>query len=261
VRIVIPARLASSRLPGKLLADIAGKTLLERVYECAVRSEATEVIIAADDERIIEVARRFAPHTCLTSRTHKSGTERIGEVVERLNFKDDEIIINLQGDEPLMPAALVNKVGDALAQDAQAVMATAVHALNDYETFVNPNVVKVVRDARGRAIYFSRAPVPWPRDHSKEQLISGTARLAAWRHIGLYAYRAGFVRRYREWARSPIEDIEQLEQLRVLWHGAAIAVCEAEDMPLPGVDTAADLERVRRYFEARAGEGKCNGIA
>lgn len=261
MRIVIPARLASSRLPGKLLADVAGKTLLERVYECAIQSSASQVIIAADDERILEVARRFAPDTCLTARTHASGTERIGEVVERLGLADDEIVVNLQGDEPLMPPALLDRVAETLVADPHAVMATAVHALDDYESFVDPAVVKVVRDASGRALYFSRAPVPWPRDHSRADLASGRVALAAWRHVGLYAYRAGFVRRYRDWAPSPLEHIEQLEQLRVLWHGAAIAVCETAEMPLPGVDTPADLERVRNYFASRPPEGKRDGHA
>ncbi len=249
MKIIIPARYGSSRLPGKALADVAGKTLLERVHECAQRSEAGEVIIATDDERIRRTAEGFMARVCMTSQQHASGTERIAEVVERLRLPDEEIVLNLQGDEPLMPPKLLDLVAKTLREDAGAVMATAACVIDSYESFIDPNIVKVVRDARGRALYFSRAPVPWPRNRRPADQQPAPDGFGL-RHIGLYAYRAGFIRRYARWDPSPLEAIEMLEQLRILWHGDEIAVCETDSPPPPGVDTAADLERVRRHFES-----------
>lgn len=254
MKIIIPARYASSRLPGKALADVAGKTLLERVYECALESRAGEIVIATDDSRIRAAAERFGAAVCTTSPEHASGTERIAEAVERLQLSDDEIVINLQGDEPLMPPSLLGQVARTLAADEDAAAATAAAPIEDRESFLSPDVVKVVLDARGRALYFSRAPIPWPARHGLEDLASGAP--PALRHIGLYAYRAGFIRRYAQWDPAPVERIEVLEQLRILWHGGVIAVCKTDTAPPRGVDTPDDLDRVRHHFESMMGTGR-----
>lgn len=244
--IVIPARYASTRLPGKPLADIAGKSLIERVHECACAAGARAVVIATDDERIRAAAEGFGARVCMTAAEHRSGTERLAEVIEKLGVGASEIVVNLQGDEPLMPPALIKQVADTLAAHDDAVVATACHAIDDRAEFTNPNVVKVAFDAKGYALYFSRAPIPWPREimAGKEQ-----GRPVAYRHIGLYAYRAGFVRQYAAWPSCQLEEAEQLEQLRVLWHGERIAVCETKELPGPGVDTPDDLERVCKLFK------------
>lgn len=245
MHIVIPARYASSRLPGKPLLDVAGKPLIERVYERARASGAASVTIATDDERIRAAAEGFGARVVMTSASHRSGTERIGEVLAHLGIGSGEIVVNLQGDEPLMPPALLRQVAQALESDPEAVVATACHRLHHVDEFNNPNVVKVVRDARGRALYFSRAPIPFPRD--------GEGPAEAFRHIGLYAYRAGFVARYCGWSPCPLESIEQLEQLRVLWHGETISVVETTELPEAGVDTPEDLERVRKAYGNQRG--------
>lgn len=242
MHVIIPARYASTRLPGKALLDVAGKPLVQHVYERALESGAQTVTIATDDERIRDAAKRFAAAVCMTSSAHTSGTDRIGEAIAKLGLGANEIVVNLQGDEPLMPSGLIRQVALALARHPAAAIATASHAIHDAETLNNPNVVKVVCDAEGYALYFSRAPVPWPGRGR-----AGTPE--AQRHIGLYAYRAEFVTRFCAWPPSPLEQIEQLEQLRVLWHGARIVVLEAVEAPGPGVDTLADLERVRLHFE------------
>lgn len=241
MHIIIPARYGSTRLPGKPLLDIAGKSLIERVYERARESGAVSITIATDDERIRAAAESFGAPVVMTDAEHRSGTERLGEAIERLGLGPDEIVVNLQGDEPLMPPALLRQVAQALAEDPDAAVATACHRLRDAGDFRNPNVVKVVRDARGRALYFSRAPIPFPRDPGRA--------VDAFRHIGLYAYRAGFVARYCAWPPCPLESIEQLEQLRVLWHGERIVVVEVQEAPRSGVDAPEDLKRVRRIFE------------
>ncbi len=248
--IVIPARYASTRLPGKPLADVAGKTLIERVYDCAKEAGAERIIIATDDERIAEAAKKFRAQTCLTSASHVSGTDRLAEVIQRLGIPDSTIVVNLQGDEPLMPPSLIREVADSLASHTDAVVATACYPMTDPYEFGNPNVVKVVMDESGYALYFSRAPIPWPR----ERMAAGTSDkpIDAYRHIGLYAYRAGFVKEYAAWPLCPPEQAEQLEQLRVLWHGRRIAVHVSEELPGPGVDTPEDLERVRQLFSAPA---------
>ncbi len=246
MHIIIPARYASTRLPGKPLADIAGKPLIQRVYECAVKTGAATVVIATDDERIRAAAEKFGARVCMTAPTHRSGTDRLAEVIRKLAIGEEQIVVNLQGDEPQMPPALIRDVAQKLEAHRDAVVATACHAIHDRDTFVNPNVVKVVCDANGYALYFSRAAIPWPRE-----AMAGSSRgFLAYRHIGLYAYRAGFVRRYAAWTACPPEEAEQLEQLRVLWHGERIIVHEARELPEAGVDTPEDLERVRRYFEA-----------
>lgn len=241
MHVIIPARYGSTRLPGKPLVDLAGKPMIRHVYERAVESGVGEVVIATDDERIRAAAEAFGARVCMTAASHRSGTERLAEAIAQLGLGEEEIVINLQGDEPFMPPSLIRQVAETLAAHPDAAMATACCVIASEEEFRNPNVVKVVCDVRGYALYFSRAPIPYPRD-------PGRALPAALRHIGLYAYRAGFVERYLAWPPCPLEEIEQLEQLRVLWHGERIAVCEARAFPALSVDTAEDLERARKYL-------------
>ena len=248
MHIIIPARYASTRLSGKPLLDVAGKPLIQRVYDCAVSSGAAAITIATDDERIRAAAEKFGARVCMTSAAHRSGTDRLAEVIEKFSIADNEIVVNLQGDEPLMPANLIRELADTLKQHTDAMVATACHRIQDRATLLNPNVVKVVRDAKNYALYFSRAPIPWPRD---DMAGAQTAPIEAQHHIGLYAYRAGFVRRYAAWPPCPPEVAEQLEQLRVLWHGERIIVHEVPAMPQAGVDTPEDLARVRRIFQNR----------
>jgi 3-deoxy-manno-octulosonate cytidylyltransferase (CMP-KDO synthetase) len=251
MHVIIPARFGSTRLPGKPLLRVADKPLIQHVYECAQASGAARITIATDDARIGDAASSFGAEVCLTATTHRSGTERIAEVVKKLTVPDATIVVNLQGDEPLMPPALIKAVADALAAQPQAAVATAMHRLTDQVMLSNPNVVKVVCDRNGFALYFSRAPIPWHARAGEHPAGPWTA----FRHIGLYAYRAGFVRRYASWPRCPLEEIERLEQLRVLWYGERIVVWEAKEAPAAGVDTAEDLERVREILETVKGEG------
>ncbi|BBP03714.1 3-deoxy-manno-octulosonate cytidylyltransferase [Sulfuriferula plumbiphila] len=244
---VIPARYASTRLPAKPLADIAGKPMVVRVAERAAQSGASAVWVAADDARIIAAVEEHGHQALLTSAHHASGTDRLAEVVDKLELDDDAIVANVQGDEPLIDPALIHAVARELQLHPEAVMATACHAIHDYTTLTNPNVVKVVMDIEGYALYFSRAPIPWPRDAfaAGQSLPEG---LPVFRHIGLYAYRAGFLRRYAGLTSAPIERFESLEQLRVLWHGYKISVA-VSGQPAPlGVDTAEDLAMVRRLW-------------
>lgn len=246
MHVIIPARYQSTRLPGKALSDICGKPLIQWVYELACRSRADHVLIATDDERIRTAAVGFGAQVCMTSNSHQSGTDRIAEVVRTLDIDDGELIVNLQGDEPLMPPGLINEVADTLLSHEQAVMATAAHPIRNESDYLDPNVVKVVMDTQGYALYFSRAAIPWHRD----AMSAGAApAIPGHRHVGLYVSRAGFVRTYTAWPPCPLEQAEALEQLRVLWHGERIAVCEARDEPGPGVDTPADLERVRTLMD------------
>lgn len=244
-RVIIPARFASARLPGKPLREIAGKTMLQHVYECAQRSEAEQVIIATDDERIHQAAESFDATVCMTSAEHRSGTERLAEVVESFSIPEHSVVVNLQGDEPLMPVACLNQVAHALEQHDTAVVSTLCTPLTDPDEFFDPHIVKVVRDRECFALYFSRAPIPWHRDEfdrSRHVLPGdGTAFL---RHIGLYAYRAGYIKEYLTQEHCALERAESLEQLRVMWHGGRIIVPEAVKTPGPGVDTEADLEKV-----------------
>ncbi|MCG3469712.1 3-deoxy-manno-octulosonate cytidylyltransferase [Xenorhabdus bovienii] len=243
--VIIPARFASTRLPGKPLADIHGKPMIVRVMERAIRSGANRVIVATDNQAVFDAVTAAGGEACMTSAHHHSGTERLAEVIDQYQFADDEIIVNVQGDEPLIPEQIIKQVADNLAE-SNAGMATLAVQIQDAEEAFNPNAVKVVMDAQGYALYFSRATIPWERDRfmrSKETVGDNFLR-----HIGLYAYRAGFIRRYVQWAPSPLESIEMLEQLRVLWYGEKILVAKALQAPGAGVDTPEDLEAVRKAF-------------
>jgi 3-deoxy-manno-octulosonate cytidylyltransferase (CMP-KDO synthetase) len=237
-RVVIPARYASSRFPGKPLADLRGRPMVVRVCERAVQSGASNVHVATDDERI-ERAVRDAGYSVLRTRPdHATGTDRIAEAARQLRLEDAETVVNLQGDEPLMEPALIGRVARALDEDREASMATACHPIEDPAAAANPNVVKVVLDAKGRALYFSRSQIPYPREAS-----------ARWfRHAGLYAYRVGFLLSFASLEPAPLEKAEALEQLRALWHGHRIAVVVSEREIAPGVDTPGDLEAVRTMF-------------
>lgn len=237
-KVVIPARYGSTRLPGKPLLPIAGKPMLAHVHAHALQSGADAVVIATDDSRIEDAARSFGAAVCMTAATHASGTDRIAEVVETLGWDDDDIVVNVQGDEPLLPPALIAQVAAGLAAHADAAVATLAYPLDDRQEWQDPNVVKVVLDRAGYALYFSRATVPYDRDGNT------AAADIALRHLGLYAYRSGFLRTYSELEPAPLEIIEKLEQLRVLWAGLKIHVGIAGERPGPGVDTAEDLERV-----------------
>ena len=253
--VLIPARLASTRLPDKPLADLAGRPMVVRVAERAAASGAAAVVVAADDARIEQACLAHGVRCVLTRPDHASGSDRLAEACELLGLAGDEIVINVQGDEPLIDPALVRRTAELLAERSDCVMSTAAHAIADTDELRNPNVVKVVLDRHGAALYFSRAPIPWWRDGSAAQ---GQAALASapqpLRHIGLYGYRAGFLRTFPQLEPAPIEHTEALEQLRVLWHGHRIAVHVASVAPGPGVDTPADLARVRALF-ARGGAG------
>ncbi|HXK55517.1 MAG: 3-deoxy-manno-octulosonate cytidylyltransferase [Gammaproteobacteria bacterium] len=247
-KVVIPARYASSRLPGKPLLEIAGKPMIRHVFERAADSGADQVIIATDDERIAAAARSFEAEICITASHHKSGTERIAEVVRKYAWNADTIVVNLQGDEPRMPAPLLKQVAQDMADYPAASVATLAVTIDTREQLFDSNVVKVVTDAAGYALYFSRAPVPWHRDeflHEKSGLPADSRFL---RHLGLYAYRAGFLEQYVGWPQPQLERAESLEQLRVLWHGHRIHVSEAVEEPGPGIDTWDDLRRVRQQF-------------
>lgn len=247
-RVLIPARYASTRLPGKPLLDIGGKPMLQRVYEQALASGAASVVIATDDVRIEAAARGFGAVVCMTAPEHGSGSERLAEAVASLGYSDDEIVVNLQGDEPLMPPALLRQVADNLAAHAHAAMATLCTRIHTAAELFDPHVVKVVMDREGMALYFSRAVVPWDRDAFAITTAELSAQALHYRHLGLYAYRVGFLKRYVTLEPCPLERMEALEQLRVLWHGAGIHVAEAAVALAPGVDTPDDLERVRRLI-------------
>ncbi|MCB1959721.1 MAG: 3-deoxy-manno-octulosonate cytidylyltransferase [Rhodocyclaceae bacterium] len=248
-KIVIPARYASSRLPGKPLADIGGQPMIVRVVERIADAGADEVWVATDHAGVADAVRAAGGQVVMTRADHPTGTDRLAEVVAARSWSDDTLVVNVQGDEPLIDPALVGGVAQALADDAQCAIATAAHTIDDVAELFNPNVVKVVTDAHQRALYFSRAPIPWARDafaHARDTLPAG---LPVMRHIGLYAYRAGFLRRYAGLAPSPLEHWEALEQLRALWHGERIRVLTVAHAPAAGVDTADDLARVRAVFD------------
>jgi len=246
-RVVIPARYASSRLPGKPLADIGGRPMVLHVLERALQAGAESVVVATDDVRVQQAVEAAGHQALMTSPDHQSGTERLVEVAETLGWPDDALVVNVQGDEPLIDPMLIREAARQLVLHDDAVMATLAHPIHDHADFINPNVVKVVSDEAGYALYFSRAPIPWPRDAFATQQPM-PRELGALRHIGLYAYRAGFLRTYASLASSPLERYEMLEQLRVLWHGHRISLGVTPIAPAPGVDTPEDLERVRALF-------------
>lgn len=239
---IIPARFASTRLPGKPIVDIHGKPMVVHVMERALESGADRVIVATDHPDVAAAVEAAGGEVCMTRADHHSGTERLAEVIEKYQFSDDTIIVNVQGDEPLIPPAIVRQVADNLAR-SQAGMATLAVPITDAEEAFNPNAVKVVTDKQGYALYFSRATIPWDRErYAQSREVAGDTLL---RHIGIYAYRAGFIRRYVTWNPCPLEQIELLEQLRVLWYGEKIHVDIAQAVPSVGVDTPEDLARVR----------------
>lgn len=244
---IVPARYASTRLPGKPLADIQGKPMVVHVMERARESGASRVIVATDHTDVARAIEQAGGEVCMTRPDHSSGTERLAEVIEHYRFADDEIVVNVQGDEPLIPPVIIRQVAENLA-GSLAGMATLAVPITDSEEVFNPNAVKVVTDAQGYALYFSRATIPWERDRfAQSREIIGNHFL---RHIGIYAYRAGFIRRYVGWAPSELEKIEMLEQLRVLWYGEKIHVAVAKEVPSVGVDTPEDLARVRAIMAA-----------
>ena len=255
--VVIPARFASTRLAAKALADIAGKPMIVRVAERATQSTASSVCIATDHVAIRDVVEAHGYTAIMTREDHVSGTDRIAEVAAQLGWSDEDIVVNVQGDEPLIEPAVIDQVARELNDAPDAAVSTACHAIRLVEDFLNPNVVKVVCDDKNYALYFSRAPIPYPRDtrdasNTRDIFANSKAELAleviAFRHIGIYGYRVGFLRQYGALTVSPLERIESLEQLRVLWHGFKIRVAKLKYAPEAGVDTAEDLERVRHRF-------------
>lgn len=247
--VIIPARFASTRLPGKPLLDIAGKPMVQHVYERAMDSEAERVLIATDDERIRDVAQGFGADVCMTSTLHQSGTDRLQEVVSTLSLAGDHIVVNVQGDEPLIPPAVINQVANNLASNNQAGISTLVESISDYATVMDPGAVKVTMDNQGNALYFSRAPIPWCRDHFAvhQTLPKG---VQYFRHVGIYAYRASFLNSFVTWPMGLLEDSEKLEQLRALENGIKIHAAQAVEAIPAGIDTAADLEHVRSLLKA-----------
>jgi len=246
--VVIPARYASTRFPGKPLADIAGRPMIQHVYERALLSEAERVIVATDDQRIADVATGFGAEVCMTRADHPSGTDRLQEVVHKLGFYADDIVVNVQGDEPLIPPRVINQVAHNLKAESGAGIATLSEPITDIESLLNPNVVKVVSDTRGMALYFSRAPIPWPRDAFAKDPTAMPSGYSWQRHIGIYAYRVKMLNEFVRWEPAPIEETECLEQLRAMWNGAKIHVDVADELPPAGVDTPEDLERLRALF-------------
>ena len=251
--VLIPARYGSTRFPGKPLADLAGKPMIVRVAERAQASGAQRVAVATDDERIAAVVRAHGCAVCMTRSDHPTGTDRLAEAAQQLGLADDETVVNVQGDEPLLAPDLIRRMASLLAEHPPAAIATACHTIHDPAEAFNPNVVKVVLDHAGYALYFSRATIPWARDEFAVDRSTIPRGLPLYRHYGLYAYRAGFLRAYPALAPAPIERFEALEQLRALWHGYRIVVAVTTGAPAPGVDTPEDLERVRALYARRAG--------
>ncbi len=250
-KVVIPARYGSSRLPGKPLLEIAGKPMFAHVHARALESEAEEVVVATDDARIEAAARAIGAEVVMTSPDHPSGTDRLQEVAKKKGWNDDTIVVNVQGDEPLIPPAVINQVAANLGASRLAGIATLAEPLADAAQLFNPNIVKLVRDVQGNALYFSRAPMPWARDiFAKDKSLLPASQLYL-RHLGIYAYRVAFLHAYVGWPPAEIEQLEALEQLRALYNGVKIHVdVAAVELP-PGVDTAEDLERVRALFAGR----------
>jgi 3-deoxy-manno-octulosonate cytidylyltransferase (CMP-KDO synthetase) len=247
-KVVIPARYASTRLPGKPLLTIAGKPMIAHVCQRALEADAEQIIVATDDERIFHAVSELGIKAVMTRPDHQSGTERIAEVAQLCGWADSEIIVNLQGDEPLIPPVIIREVAAALAGQQQAGIATLAAKIIDIEEIFNPNAVKVVLNKSGYALYFSRAPIPWERDAFSLSDRTPSGKLPYLRHIGLYAYRVDFLNRYCAWDASPLESVEALEQLRILWHGQEVLVKIVDQSPEGGVDTQEDLRRVERVL-------------
>lgn len=244
-KVVIPARYASTRLPGKPLLDIAGKPMIVHVCERAMEADAGQVVVATDDQRIFDTVAALGLQVVMTDPNHQSGTERIAEVAQVMDWRPDDIVVNLQGDEPLIPPQYIRDVAAALAGQTEAGIATLAAKIVEADEVFNPNAVKVVLDKHGYALYFSRAPIPWNRATFPEHhhnLEAGTQPYL--RHIGMYAYTVGFLNRYCSWQASPLESVESLEQLRILWHGEKVLVKIVDKTPEAGVDTEEDLWRV-----------------
>lgn len=242
--VVIPARYASTRLPGKPLVDIGGKPMIQWVYEQAGRSSARQVVIATDDERVATAARDFGAEPCMTRVDHESGTDRLAETAAALGLAGDAIVVNVQGDEPMVPPAIIDQVAANLAANPAAGIATLAVPITEASQFVDPNAVKVVCDNKGFALYFSRAPIPWPRDEMSPTE-AALPNAGAMRHLGIYAYRVSFLQQFVGWPQGALEGSEKLEQLRAMENGVRIHVAAALEEPAAGIDTAEDLARVR----------------
>jgi 3-deoxy-manno-octulosonate cytidylyltransferase (CMP-KDO synthetase) len=245
---IVPARLASTRLPNKPLADIGGVPMVVRVARQAQASGAQQVVVATDAMAVMHACSEHAVQAVMTSPDHATGTDRLAEVVEQLSLPDTTLVVNVQGDEPLIPSALIDATAQTLAAATHCAIATCAHAITGYEEIFNPNIVKVVTDRTGRALYFSRAPIPYGRDKFGERLALTAEDPPLLRHVGIYAYRAAFLRLFPTLPKAPIEQFENLEQLRALWHGFGIHIRVIPQAPPGGVDTPADLERVRQLL-------------
>lgn len=245
--VFIPARFASKRLPGKPLRDIAGKSLIERVYECALQSSARSVWVATDDRRIKTTVDAFGGNVCMTSPDLNSGTDRVAEAVAKLELPDERVVVNLQGDEPMVPGEALDQVVHCLTTHPEAKIATLCRTIKSQEEYQDPNVVKVVTDSAGYALYFSRSPIPYQAQHAEATQVVPPAR----HHVGIYAYRADYLKDFAARSACEIEETERLEQLRALWHGDAIAVCDLDIPTGFGIDTPDDLERAVDYFAKR----------
>jgi 3-deoxy-manno-octulosonate cytidylyltransferase (CMP-KDO synthetase) len=246
--VLIPARLASTRLPGKPLADLGGVPMVVRVAQQALQSGAMRAVVAADSAQIMDACKAWGIESILTRTDHPSGSDRLAEACELLGLDGDDIVVNVQGDEPLIDPSLIDAVARLLSERPAASMSTAAHVIGDLDDFRNPNVVKVVLDAQGLAMYFSRAPIAWWRDGFASGINTLPHALKPLRHVGIYGYRAGFLREFPRLSQAPVEVVEALEQLRALWHGHRIAVHVSQHVPGPGVDTPQDLDRVRKLF-------------
>jgi len=241
---IIPARYASTRLPGKPLLDICGQPMLQHVYQQAKKSSMDKIIIATDDQRIFDRMTELNCEVCMTSKEHRSGTDRLAEVALKMQLADDDIVVNVQGDEPLIPPEVIDQVANLLINNQQAGMSTLSTTITSNNSLKDPNVVKVISNINGEAIYFSRASIPWDRDskHQNNPIYQ--------RHIGIYGYRAAFLQKFSDWLPCELETIESLEQLRVLWHGEKIQIAEAISVPPEGVDTEDDLNAVRAILQS-----------
>ncbi|HLD16920.1 MAG TPA: 3-deoxy-manno-octulosonate cytidylyltransferase [Coxiellaceae bacterium] len=246
--VIIPARYASTRFPGKVLYPIQGKPMVQHVYERAVASGADQVVIATDDERVKIACEAFNAPVCMTAEEHRSGTERIAEAVEALELDAETIVVNVQADEPLIPPSIIRQLGEHLDEYEHAKMATVCEPLTSVKDLFNPNVVKVVMSQRGYALYFSRAPIPWEQPVFNQSQEAIELKGQHWRHCGLYAYRADFLKTYIEWERCPLSEAEDLEQLRVLWHGGRIHLAIAQEKLPPEINTLEDLKKLEECF-------------